>query len=92
MSEGKHTPGPWEADGNSEHGYNVLAKKDAGGTDWVELATHIEKKADADLFALAPAMLEALEEAVDSWGSHVDWFANWYPKVTALVAKARRES
>ena len=60
MSEAKHTPGPWECDGDLVHkdGFEI-AIVEAHYEDYVEL-----QQANARLIAAAPDLLEALKVMV----------------------------
>lgn len=60
-----------------------------------------EARAVAHLFVGAPAMLAALEDAVDSWGEEFDnddgicgsdmvaWFCTWFPSARAAIKAAK---
>ena len=60
MSEAKHTPGPWECNGDLVHkdGFQI-AIVEAHYEDYVEL-----QQANARLIAAAPDLLTALEYAI----------------------------
>ena len=55
----KHTPGPWISDGNGlHHSWDV---SNCGGS----ICTVTTNRADADLIATAPELLEAAKLAID---------------------------
>ena len=75
MTEHKHTPGPWTIKSNINELGNceLIVKKDyslIAETFWrldndTGIRSHDEREANARLIAAAPALLEALEFAVD---------------------------
>lgn len=58
----KHTPGPWKA-AHFTDGSQVYAP----GADNRNVALSVPNRADAELMAAAPAMLEALEQLAEEY-------------------------
>ena len=82
----QHTPGPW-----------VIRKNDAYEEYWVQLehytvgpASIVFSKADADLIAAAPELLEALEDAAASLEDSGKYEAAGMAR--AAIAKATGET
>ena len=105
----KHTPGPWRVCGGmtpkytgivSDKGYIVFEMGDYSqqyeNDSTVEAPGYIEQRANADLIAAAPELLEALEELMGSYKSSLsdrlkaEWFEE-YRKAEAAVKKAKGE-
>ena len=84
---GKHTPGPWFAEGKE-----VYNSRDIGGVWVAETLVHnlATAKADARLIAAAPELLEALERArtfmVNRYATPIE-----LSTIDAALAKARGE-
>jgi len=74
-----HTPGPWSVDYQREQVYGSN-----GSTVVYELNF---SKADAQLIAAAPDLLEALKDLKRQYAEHPDAFWDW-SKARAAIAKA----
>lgn len=92
----KHTPGPWEAlpyTGAGEYGSYAILPCDLRLRSINPDIAAVEQKADAELIAAAPEMLEALKEALSY---HANTYAEWrdeaemniYSNMKAAVDKA----
>jgi hypothetical protein len=100
MSDTQHTAGPFwvaKAEDSARFDYAV------GAAD-AEIA-HVAERSDAMLFKAAPAMLAALESALDAWRDQfeatddsdlrisgpdfIDWFGTWRESAVAAVAVAK---
>lgn len=96
----QHTPGPFEAIKGAEKGDDLRCAVAAVRGDYRYLVATIENGAPGDicdtewanaqLFAAAPELLEALEEAIE-WDGHDSEGvpAVWLNKARAAIAKAR---
>lgn len=97
----KHTPGPWKVTGSASGGISVDAKDPADnrgfelcevwGVDCDRDALKDGRaKANANLIAAAPDLLEACEMAViDAVADDMD---PWFAKIKAAIARAKGES
>lgn len=93
MSEGKHTPGPWEIGELDMNGQRIVRGEHIEiCTCWHHCVGSIEREMEenARLIASAPDMLEALEEALE-WDGVDDYGveAVWANKARAAVSKAK---
>ena len=100
MSEGKHTPGPWELEQEPHRyfwqifgDYKLVASVPTGGNKNSD-EQKARKRADAILVAAAPDLLEALERMIGK-AYKQNWNDN-YPEelgqAEAAIAKAKGES
>jgi hypothetical protein len=99
--ETKHTPGPWTYRNAGKHLIETRhrAVKELPGGDFVLAAS--TREADMRLIAAAPALLAALEQAVDESGwplsGPTDWRAaedgdpKWVCNARAAIAAAKGE-
>ena len=61
MNEIKHSPAPWEI---AETTRDILAETKGEGNGWYEIALSVNTKANAQLIAAAPELLEACKMAL----------------------------
>lgn len=87
------SPAPWKYDDNSEGNEGMLGVYDANGDtiaffgemescDWKDIA-------EANLFAAAPDLYEALREMVEDYTAYVKDLPTWLGKARAAIKKAR---
>ena len=96
----KHTPGPWRVEWRGEKErpgiesdsaslsvviYEVKSDDDCG----IHGRTPDEERANANLIAAAPDLLEVLEDIAADTGSSGWW---WGEKMMAAIAKAKGEA
>ena len=92
MSEFKHTPGPWECDGDLVHkdGFQI-AIVESHYEDYVEL-----QQANARLIAAAPELLEALQHiqrCIPLGGfAQIHHNSSTWSQIDAAIAKATGET
>lgn len=106
MSENKFTPGPWYYSRWDEHGRTSFYVAQQDGAPYTPSYSDVGRlicetvdgervaiqEANAMLIAVAPELLEALEEAMSMLGSRLikDTFGyDWHEKASAAIAKAR---
>jgi hypothetical protein len=65
VSSTKHTPGPWRVKEYRRHSEAVIVNAAGDELATIDLACMPGAVADANLFAAAPDLLEACEEAAD---------------------------
>ena len=91
MSHTTHTPGPW----NACHDRTVASS----GVPLLRLYAGRNERANANLVAAAPELLEALEKAIKSYWLSIDYAHNRTPEaceirreMLAAIAKAKEET
>lgn len=103
MSEGKHTPGPWEYVRDEDGSFDVCQQTGAPITTWSSDVCRVYQingtqpedvaEANARLIAAAPELLEALELLVEDFteqGDYEDYERlKSVIKTRAAIAKAR---
>lgn len=60
--ESKHTPGPWDYDGQDAIGFEVFTRDESGEVS--DSVGYVSTEEDARLIAAAPELLEALQMGV----------------------------